>query len=191
MDKIEELKNLFGKSEEYKLCISVANGRAFVTDLGNGNPNANIFFCGEAPGAAEERLGIPFVGKAGKNLDENLRLIGLSRKDVWIGNVVRFRPTKNNGKRNRLPNRKEIEACLPLLKKEIAIIDPHVIVTLGKTPLKALTGKNLPMSEVAGKTIDYDDKIIYAMYHPAAVIYNKNLKEKIIEDFKNLKLLIR
>lgn len=188
MDKEGQLKYLYKESEESDLCytIDIAKERTFVTDLEKGNVNALILFVGEAPGAKEDKEGFPFVGQAGENLDKSLKTIGLGRDKVWIGNVVRFRPTKNNGRSNRKPTVEEIEACLPLLKKEIEIINPKIVVPLGLVALDALTGKKNNMKEKAGSKMKYGDRLLFAMYHPAASIYRKELEGKIKLDFLRL-----
>lgn len=192
MHKEELLKDLYEDSEEAKRCrsIPISKGHAFVSDLGHGNPNADLFFVGEAPGKEEDKTGIPFVGKAGEKVNRNLNDIGFDRSDVWFGNVVRYRPTSNNGSRNRKPASSEIDACLPLLLKEIEIIDPEIIVPLGLTALNALTDQHNVMSRSAGKVKQFGDRLMFPMYHPAASIYRKELKEKIKEDFRKLKTLI-
>lgn len=191
-NKIEQLKNLYSSSEESKKCYSLAisQGHKFVSDLNNGNPDAKIFFIGEAPGKQEDLKGIPFIGDAGKNFNDNLERIGLSREDVWVGNVVRFRPTTKGEKRNRKPKKDEIEACLPLLLREIEIVDPDIIVPMGLVALQSLTGKNYNMKDVAGKVMVYEHRTMLPFYHPASEIYNKELKNKIKEDFDELGKLL-
>lgn len=189
MQKEELLKYLYEDSEEAKRCrsISISNGHTFVSDLGHGNPNADLFFVGEAPGKEEDKTGIPFVGKAGEKVNRNLNDIGLDRRDVWFGNVVRYRPTTNNGSRNRKPAPSEIDACLPLLLKEIEIVDPEVVIPLGLTALDALTDQHNIMNRSAGKMKQFGDRLIFPMYHPASSIYRPQLKEKIKDDFQKLK----
>lgn len=192
-DKTKELKFLYEESEEVKMCreIAISQGHKFVSDLGYGNQDAKVFFVGEAPGLQEDLRGIPFIGQAGVKFNENLERIGLSRKKVWVGNVVRFRPTTNDGKRNRAPKTDEIQACLPLLTKEIEIIDPDILVPMGLVALKSLTGNNYDMKSVAGRVMTYGAKIMLPFYHPASEIYNKGLKEKIKGDFDVLGTLIQ
>lgn len=192
INKKEELEKLYTNSDEVKSCqtITLAQKYNFVSDLGHGNPDARIFFVGEAPGAKEDETGIPFVGQAGKILDENLQEIGLAREDVWIGNVVRYRPTTNDGKRNRKPRKGEEKACLPLLMKEIEIVDPDIIVPLGTTAWQALTEKKESISNVAGEQLTWKGRIMFPMYHPAYAIYNREIREDMVEHMKELKTLI-
>ena len=141
-------------------------------------------------------MGRPFVGKAGKNLDEFIELAGLKREDLYITNVVKFRPTsiseKTGRKVNRTPNREEIEEFVPLLKKEISSYNPYLIVTLGNVPLKAVTGNNrLSIGDCHGKIMELEGLNIYPLYHPASVIYNRNLKNVYASDVKNIKEYIK
>jgi len=191
-DKVKRLKNLYKKSPETEMCrkIKISHGHKFVCDLGYGNPDAKIFFIGEAPGKSEDLKGIPFIGDAGKKFRNNLEYIGLSRKDVWVGNVVRYRPTTKGGKRNRAPKIAEIKACLPLLLKEIEIIDPDIVVPMGLVALKALTGKTNNMKASAGRAMTYGQRTMFPLYHPASEIYNKELRDVIRKHFEELGKLI-
>ncbi|WDU82851.1 uracil-DNA glycosylase [Caloramator sp. Dgby_cultured_2] len=130
--------------------------------FGEGAKNAKIMLIGEAPGRFEEEIGRPFVGQAGKNLDEFLNILGLNRDDLYITNVVKFRPTKKDAKTqrlsNRAPNKKEIELSKEFLIKEIEFIKPKIIVTLGNVPLKALLYDKASIGEYHGKLVNLDDK---------------------------------
>jgi uracil-DNA glycosylase len=187
--KKEALRKLFRKSHEGKMCrsIDIAKNRTFVSDLGHGNPNADLFFIGEAPGKDEDDQGIPFVGQAGKLFDENLRKVGLSRDDVWVSNIVKFRPTKDNGSRNRAPRKHERESCLPLLKREIEIVDPKVLIPMGNTAYSSLTGKNDPISDVVAKPTKWNERWIFPLYHPAYAIYNREVREDMTDHIQKLK----
>lgn len=152
---------------------------------GEGNPNADIIFIGEGPGASEDREGRPFCGAAGKFLDELLASIDLKRKDVYIGNVVKCRPPGN-----RDPEPEEIKKCWPYLERQIEIIKPKIIVTLGRYSL----GRFFPDRRISadhGKAVKKDDKIYFFSYHPAAALYNGSMREELINDFKRLRKLIR
>jgi DNA polymerase len=149
--------------------------------LGEGNENAEIMFVGEAPGQREDEQGRPFVGPAGQFLDELLGSIGLKRADVYISNVVKYRPPGN-----RDPTPEEKEACLPWLQAEIAIIKPRVIVPLGRHAL----GQFLATAQISaahGKAVRLNDQItIFPIYHPAAALHNGGLRQALYEDFAAL-----
>ncbi|MBI1813092.1 uracil-DNA glycosylase [Candidatus Peregrinibacteria bacterium] len=150
--------------------------------LGEGNPHATILFIGEAPGEQEDRQGRPFVGPAGKFLDELLASIGLKQEDVYISNVVKFRPPGN-----RDPTPEEKDACMPWLKMEIALIKPKVIVPLGRHALGHFFQK-LSITNAHGKPQKLtDDVTVFPIYHPAAALHNGNLRQSLFDDFKALK----
>lgn len=147
---------------------------------GEGNPRAEIMFIGEAPGFHENEQGRPFVGQAGKFLDELLAEAGYKREEVFIANVVKCRPP---GNRDPLPE--ELAACSRYLDRQIESINPSVIVTLGRISM----GKFLPnarISEMHGKSIWVNDRLIVPMYHPAAALHQPALKNVVIADFKSL-----
>lgn len=164
--------------------------------FGDGNLDAKIVLVGEAPGAKEIQLGKPFVGQAGKNLDEFLEVVDIKRSDLYITNVVKIRPYRINMKTerkvNRPPSKNEIELYSKYLFKEIEIINPSLIVTLGNVPLKTLLGKSYAkIGEHHGKVQIKDKKSIFPLYHPAAVIYNRSLKDTYFQDLLKLKEYIR
>lgn len=150
--------------------------------LGEGNPNAQIIFIGEAPGKREDELGRPFVGAAGKFLDELLASIQLKREEVYISNVVKYRPPEN-----RDPTDEEKEQCMPWLKLEISIIKPRIIVPLGRHALGHFFPK-LSISDTHGRPqVVSDDVTIFPIYHPAAALHNGNLRQALYDDFSALK----
>jgi len=150
--------------------------------LGEGNPNADIMFIGEAPGQKEDELGRPFVGAAGKFLDELIESIGLKREDVYISNVVKYRPPNN---RDPLPEEKQ--QCMPWLQMEIALIKPKVIVPLGRHSLGHFFAK-LSITEAHGKPQKMTDSVtVFPIYHPAAALHNGNLRQSLFDDFTALK----
>lgn len=163
--------------------------------LGHGNLNSPIMLIGEAPGAKEIELGQPFVGQAGKHLEEFLKVLEIKREDIYITNSVKYRPTKVNPKTGRLSNRtptiKEIEDFREFVFEEIDIINPKIIVTLGNIPLKSLLEKSIKIGEVHGRLesiyINGNPYSIFPLYHPAAVIYNRDLREVYISDLHKLK----
>ena len=156
----------------------------------SGKVSADVMIIGEAPGKDEVEQKAPFVGKAGKNLDEFLRISGISRDELFITNTVKFRPYRTGAtgrKSNRPPDAGEIAACLPCLKKEIAIVRPKWIVTLGNTALRALlTGKET-IGACHGTVIAFGDARLYPLYHPASIIYRPELKEVYGHDVRRLK----
>lgn len=151
---------------------------------GEGNPHAKILFIGEGPGLNEDKQGRPFVGPAGQFLDELLSSIQLKRSDVFITNVVKCRPP---GNRDPLPN--EIEACNNYLDRQIAAIDPQVIVTLGRFSMAKFFGGE-KVSAIHGRARKIDGRICIAMYHPAAGLHQASLKDTIRNDFKKIPLII-
>ncbi|ALM09607.1 MAG TPA: uracil-DNA glycosylase [Candidatus Peribacter riflensis] len=153
--------------------------------LGEGNPQAEVMFIGEAPGEQEDKLGRPFVGPAGKFLDELLMSIGLKRADVYISNVVKYRPPAN-----RDPTDDEKAQCMPWLKMEMALIKPKVIVPLGRHALGHFFQK-LSITAAHGKPQKLtDDVTVFPIYHPAAALHNGNLREALFEDFRALGLFL-
>lgn len=186
MNKEEKLENLQQEASECKKCTLWKTRKNVV--FGDGAPSS-IMFIGEAPGFNEDASGKPFVGRAGKLLDELLNKIGLTRNNVYISNIVKCRPPEN---RDPYPN--EIKVCFPYLEKQIEIIKPEVIICLGRHSSKQILekfnqkfsgitqdhGKHFIVSTLYGKII------IVPMYHPAAALYNPNLKEDIIKDFLKL-----
>lgn len=152
---------------------------------GEGNPAAKIFFIGEGPGFYEDKTGRPFVGRAGQLLEETLKKIGLTREEVFIGNVVKHRPPEN---RDPLPN--EISACEPWLDQQIEIINPKIIATLGRFSMnKFLPGAKISL--VHGEARKIKNRIVIPMYHPAAALRSEAMRLAFENDFeKNKKLLL-
>lgn len=153
--------------------------------LGEGNPHAEIMFIGEAPGQKEDELGRPFVGAAGQFLNELLASIGLKREDVYISNVVKYRPPEN-----RDPTDEEKDQCMPWLKLEIATIKPKVVVPLGRHALGHFFPK-LGMTQAHGKPQKLSDAMtVFPIYHPAAALHNGGLRQALFDDFKALKAFL-
>lgn len=163
--------------------------------VGHGNINSPIMLIGEAPGAKEVEIGEPFVGQAGKHFEEFLEVLNIKRENVYITNSVKYRPTKINPKTKRLSNRtptsREIEVFRRYLYEEIDIIKPNMIVTLGNTPLKAIFNDDFKIGEVHGMKMEVKIKDrnykIFPLYHPAAIIYRRELKDTYMEDLIKLK----
>lgn len=170
--------------EKYRLEL-----RAFVDDIyrgenkvlvfGEGPMSPELMLIGEAPGEQEALAGRPFVGRAGRNLDEMLAHCGLTREQIYIGNAVKFRPVKQSAAGrtvNRPPTAEEIGLFRPWLIREIEIVKPALIATLGNVPLKALGGKGLAVGECHGRLIEAQGFKLFPMYHPASMIYNPALR---------------
>lgn len=168
--------------ERCKLCerCRLRKGASRVVP-GEGAEAARIMFIGEAPGAVEDRLGRPFVGPAGKFLDEMLRSIGLARQDVFIANTVKCRPPEN-----RDPMEDEIAACKPWLDKQIELIKPDVFVPLGRYALHKFM-PDAVISREHGKLYERGGKVYFLMYHPAAALHNGSLRPTMLEDIKSLR----
>ncbi len=147
---------------------------------GSGLLEAELLFVGEGPGFYEDRSGLPFVGPAGKILDELLESVGLSRKDIYITNVVKCRPPKN-----RDPYPVEVEACKPYLDEQIRMVNPRVIVSLGRFALENFF-PGAKISRAKGVAREWNGRTVYPVYHPAAALHNPGLKERLFEDFSRL-----
>ncbi len=186
----QKLKKIKDEVVDCKKCL-LYKTRTYPV-IGEGSHQAKIIFCGEAPGAKEDKTGRPFCGAAGKILDELLNSVGIRREEVYICNILKCRPPAN-----RDPQKEEIEACVPYLERQIEIIKPEVVCPLGRYSMKflmekfGLEDKVEPISKIHGKTfevktISQNLKII-SLYHPAVAIYNPNMKETLKEDFQVLK----
>ena len=151
---------------------------------GEGPANTEIMFIGEGPGFYENEQGRPFVGAAGKFLDELLSKIGMQRSDVYITNIVKCRPPGN-----RDPEAEEIQACNDYLERQIQAINPKVIVTLGRFSMARFM-PNAKISDVHGQTMNIKGHLIVAMYHPAAALHQRSLQATVEQDFARLPELI-
>ena len=170
--------------------------------LGEGNTDhPPVMLIGEAPGEQESLQGRPFVGKAGKNLDGFLQVLELNREDSYISNLVKIRPTKVSEKgrvSNRPPNKEELALFTPYLMEEILRIKPQMIVTLGNFALKALCGPKAIIGDMHGAStrviVKHDRQeaefSLFPLYHPASIIYNRNLQAVYDEDLQTLKTLL-
>ncbi|MHB8136429.1 MAG: uracil-DNA glycosylase family protein [Anaerolineaceae bacterium] len=156
--------------------------------MGDGNINTDIVFIGEAPGKNEDLTGLPFVGAAGKFLNEMLATIGMDRSDIFITNIVKYRPPNN---RDPLPEEKQ--AFWPYLVRQLNVIKPKIIVTLGRHSMEYFLPKQ-KISNLHGqpKKINFgeDELVIVPLYHPAAALYNGSMRSTLIEDFKMLPKII-
>jgi DNA polymerase len=182
-ERREELKVLYAQVRDCTKC-PLHQGRTNAV-FGAGNADAELMFIGEAPGASEDRLGLPFVGAAGKLLDKLLDEVGMDRKDVWIGNVLRCRPPDN-----RDPQPREIEACQDYLFEQVRLIEPTVICTLGNFSTKLLRGDTTGISKLHGndevRTIGPRAVRLYPLYHPAAALYTPSMLETLRADFHRI-----
>ena len=157
--------------------------------FGDGNPKSKMVFIGEAPGKDEDIQGKPFVGRAGKFLNEMLETIGMKRADIYITNTVKYRPPNN-----RDPEPDEIDACLPWLIEELNFIAPDLIIPLGRHAMNRFFPTE-KISQVHGKLLKKKIKQIktenfFPLYHPAAALYNGGMRETLIEDFKKIPLVL-
>jgi uracil-DNA glycosylase len=188
MGKQEQLQKLNDKMAKCSDCVLRTGCKNVVP--GEGSANADILFIGEGPGQKEDELGRPFVGAAGKFLNEMLGVINLKREEVYIANVVKCRPP---GNRDPLPD--EVAACWPWLMEQIKIIDPKLIVTLGRHSMERFL-PGYKISEIHGKAMRRDmpemgKRVFYALYHPAAALYNGSMREILIKDFRRIPKLIK
>ncbi|HEX2170702.1 MAG TPA: uracil-DNA glycosylase [Nitrososphaera sp.] len=147
---------------------------------GEGQISAKIMFIGEAPGRSEDEKGKPFVGAAGRILDNVLKKAGIERSQVFITNIVKCRPPNN-----RVPEEDELIACRPYLDRQIALIKPKVICILGRTAYSSILGGS-SITANRGKIVERSGQKYFSTFHPAAVIYNKNLRSRLEDDLKKL-----
>ena len=150
--------------------------------FGEGNPNAEIFIIGEAPGRDEDMVGRPFVGRSGELLDKIFSACGFNRAEhLYIGNIIKCRPPGN-----RTPLPVEVSQCLPFLRKQIEWINPAIIVLLGASALASMVDVNLKITRERGKWIRQGGRWIMPVYHPSALLRNPSLKRETWEDFKKI-----
>lgn len=193
-DKMKEIRDEVVSLTESPLYeYRISNG--YLPVIGEGSHNASIFFIGEAPGENEAKTGKPFCGRSGKILDEFLNFINIKREDTYITNIVKDRPQKN---RDPLPH--ELDLYAPYLDRQINIIEPKVVATLGRFSMKYILERYCKLedigsiSELHGKIFEgitpYGKIKIIPLFHPAVAIYNSNSKQELLEDFKKIKELI-
>ena len=185
--KKEQIAKVAQKIRENNICPELRE-QATQLVMGDGNPDADIVFIGEAPGKNEDEQGLPFVGAAGKFLNEMLATIDLKREDVYITNIVKYRPPNN---RDPLPEEKK--AFWPYLLKQLQIIEPKIIVTLGRHSMEYfLPDKKISQIHGQPKRIQFGDKklVILPLYHPAAALYNGGMRQTLIEDFDTIPTIL-
>jgi uracil-DNA glycosylase family 4 len=148
---------------------------------GVGNPHADLMFIGEAPGRDEDLKGEPFVGRAGQLLTDIIKAMKLTRDDVYIANVIKCRPPEN-----RNPEPDELDACRPFIKRQIELVQPKVIVTLGKFALQSMTGRAYAISAARGQWTEYDGIKVMPTYHPAYLLRTPSAKKEVWQDMKQV-----
>lgn len=176
-DNWEELENSIKGCKKCKLCTTRTN-----IVFGCGNKNADIMMIGEGPGADEDREGIPFVGKAGKLMNNAFEGLKINRDEIYIANIVKCRPPQN-----RVPEEDEARACLDYLRNQVILVKPKIIVLLGSTALKNILGKEYGITSARGNWIEKKGILYMPTWHPAALLRDENKK---IEFWKDLKLVI-
>ena len=182
-DKASKLAKIQQSILDDKVCPELA---ATATQLvfGDGSPDAKIVFIGEAPGKNEDMQGKPFVGAAGKFLDEMLAMIDLERKDVYITNIVKYRPPGN-----RDPFPEEKQAFLPYLEAQLEVIQPVLVVTLGRHSLNCFLPE-LQISQCHGQPKRFQGRVYVPLFHPAAALYNGGMRQTLIDDFATIPVII-
>ena len=174
-DSIDQIKSEVINCKLCNLCINRTNAVP-----GNGNPKATIMFIGEAPGRNEDEKGQPFVGMAGKILDEALAKVGLERSRIYVTNIVKCRPPGN-----RVPTEEERRVCRSYLEREISIVSPKIICILGRTAYQSLLSGGSIFGN-RGKFIQKDNRLYFITVHPAAIIYNNKLRNVLESDMQKL-----
>lgn len=179
-DSLDELRDFIGDCQR---CPLAATRTLLV--FGVGRRDADVLFVGEAPGRNEDLKGEPFVGAAGKFLDELLASAQLARSDVYIANILKCRPPGN-----RDPQPVEIETCTPFLEEQIRLIDPRVIVTLGRFATQFVLGTSLGITQVRGRRYEARGRAVLPIFHPAAALYDQTKRDVLVDDFKRLRVLL-
>lgn len=162
-------------------CKLAKLGRTQVV-FGVGNPHAQVMFIGEGPGFNEDKQGEPFVGAAGKLLNELLQSAGLSRAEIYIANVVKCRPPNN-----RDPEPDEVETCKPFLFQQIDSIQPKLVCTLGRWSTETILERKVSITKIRGQVVRHNNLVIFPLLHPAAALHQGNLLPTLREDFGKLK----
>ncbi len=175
-DTLEKIREDIGDCTRCKL----HKGRNKIV-FGDGNPKARLVFVGEAPGADEDKQGIPFVGRAGKLLTQMIEAMGLQRQDVYICNVVKCRPPEN-----RKPEDDEVSTCSPYLRRQLDVIEPKVLVCLGAVAAQTLLGTNRGISQFRGDWMDWHGHKLMATYHPAYLLRNPAAKSEVWKDLQKV-----
>ena len=180
-DTWEALKRECSACRECSLCQTRRN-----VVFGTGNPQAEVLLVGEGPGAHEDEQGVPFVGRAGKLLDDMLAMIGLDRSKVYIANVVKCRPPEN-----RDPLNVEQAACIGYLRRQMALMEPKIVVSLGRIAAMRLINPKFRITKEHGVWYDIDGMRMMAMYHPSALLRDPGRRPEAFDDLKSLQQEIR
>jgi DNA polymerase len=181
--KQKQLDDIKQKILDDKVCPELAETATQLV-FGDGNPEAELVFIGEAPGKNEDLRGIPFVGAAGKFLDEMLEMIDLKRSDIYITNIVKYRPPDN---RDPFPDEKQ--AFMPYLESQLEVIQPKLTVTLGRHSLNCFL-PDLQISRCHGQSKRYKGRVYLPLFHPAAALYNGAMRQTLIDDFALIPAII-
>lgn len=183
MSRQQQLDQIRAEIIESDVCPNLAKTATQLV-FGDGNPEADIVFVGEAPGKNEDEQGIPFVGAAGKFLNEMLDSIHLKREQIYITNIVKYRPPNN---RDPLPEEKA--EFLPYLEKQLAVIKPLIVITLGRHSMDSLLPA-MKISEAHGKPLRFKGQVYLPLFHPAAALYNGGLRQTLIDDFQQIPAIL-
>lgn len=188
MSKVDDLQQISDEIVKDEICSDLRD-QATQLVFGDGSINADVVFIGEAPGKKEDETGLPFVGAAGKFLNEMLASIGLNRKNVYITNIVKYRPPKN-----RDPSTDEKQAFLPYLMRQLDVISPKLVVTLGRHSMEYFL-PGVKIGEVHGQlqTVDTPERswMILPLFHPAAALYNGGLRQTLLADFAKIPTILK
>jgi len=186
-DKQAQLDQIKAEIIEKKVCPDLAE-QATNLVMGDGNSNADIVFIGEAPGKNEDLQGLPFVGAAGKFLNEMLASIGMERADIYITNIVKYRPPNN---RDPLPEEKQ--AFWPYLVRQLKVIEPDIVVTLGRHSMEYfLPGAKISQIHGDPKRVRFGETplVVVPLFHPAAALYNGSMRQTLLDDFSRIPKII-
>lgn len=175
-ENMEELQTAIKNCRNCKLCSNRTN-----IVFGTGSINSKVMFIGEGPGADEDAQGIPFVGKAGKLMDNAFDIVGINREEIYIANIVKCRPPNN-----RDPQDDEVDACINYLRNQVMIIKPKIIVLLGRIALQNILGKEYKITASRGKWIEKKGILYMPTWHPAALLRDETKKIDFINDLKEI-----
>ncbi len=185
MDLPSSMEELALTAQQCSLC-TLSNSRKQVV-FGEGNPDADIMFVGEGPGAVEDEMGRPFVGKSGQLLTKIIEsTLGVKREEVYIANIVKCRPPLN-----RVPSKEEAQKCLPFLMKQIELVKPKIIITLGATSYQYLSGDyESAISKIRGEMIQFSHALLMPTFHPSFLLRNPSAKKYVFLDMQKVKALL-
>ncbi len=182
--KQQQLDQIKAEIINNNVCPDLAK-QATQLVFGDGNPDSQIVFIGEAPGKNEDQQGLPFVGAAGKFLNDMLAMIGLQREDVYITNIVKYRPPNN---RDPLPDEKQ--EFLPYLEQQLTVIQPKIVITLGRHSLNCFM-PDLSIGQVHGQPKRLKGQVYLPLFHPAAALYNGGMRQTLLDDFAKIPIILK